>query len=536
MQGFRYFCRQKLMTSMGRKFAAVLCSTLLLSPGWLGGTGFTLLFGLVPLLWISDSYDASRRSWWKVFGWALLTFVLWNVSTIWWIWLATPVGPFAATIASSFLNMVAFMLFHTVSKKGPKALAYTLLVSGWIATEYWYTTGDFSWPWLLLGNGFSHEVWAVQWYEYTGIFGGTLWVLLSNILLYEAWRRRRDAKAWTWAGAVVLLPILVSLGIFWSYEAPDEGSVTVSVVQPNIDCYDKFAAGTEQMQERLLLSMIEEAPAGSDFIVLPETVWPYAYDERYLPQAPVVTKIREILREKSSGAMIVTGAETIVYYPPEKQTETARQNERGAFYDKFNSTLGIDTTACLPIHHKGRLVIGVESTPTWIFKALKFLVIDLGGTVGQLGVGEPGPAFVHNGVSVGTPICYEGLYGNFYGGFVREGARALLISSNDGWWGDTPGHKHLFSIARLRAVEHRRAIARSANTGTSGFIDTRGDVQQKLGWDRRGILTGEVELNSELTFYTRYGDYLGRISELLMGLCILYYIAYRIKKKNHLVK
>lgn len=117
MQGFRYFCRQKLMTSMGRKFAAVLCSTLLLSPGWLGGTGFTLLFGLVPLLWISDSYDASRRSWWKVFGWALLTFVLWNVSTIWWIWLATPVGPFAATIASSFLNMVAFMLFHTVSKR-----------------------------------------------------------------------------------------------------------------------------------------------------------------------------------------------------------------------------------------------------------------------------------------------------------------------------------------------------------------------------------------------------------------------------------
>ncbi len=58
--------------------------------------------------------------------------------------------------------------------------------------------------------------------------------------------------------------------------------------------------------------------------------------------------------------MIVTGAETIVYYPPEEQTETARQTT-GSFYDKFNSTLGIDTTACLPIHHKGRLVIGVEA-------------------------------------------------------------------------------------------------------------------------------------------------------------------------------
>ena len=481
---------------MGRKFAAVLCSTLLLSPGWLGGTGFTLLFGLVPLLWISDSYDASRRSWWKVFGWALLTFVLWNVSTIWWIWLATPVGPFAATIASSFLNMVAFMLFHTVSKKGPKALAYTLLVSGWIATEYWYTTGDFSWPWLLLGNGFSHEVWAVQWYEYTGIFGGTLWVLLSNILLYEAWRRRRDAKAWTWAGAVVLLPILVSLGIFWSYEAPDEGSVTVSVVQPNIDCYDKFAAGTEQMQERLLLSMIEEAPAGSDFIVLPETVWPYAYDERYLPQAPVVTKIREILHEKSSGAMIVTGAETIVYYPPEERTETARQNERGAFYDKFNSTLGIDTTACLPIHHKGRLVIGVESTPTWIFKALKFLVIDLGGTVGQLGVGEPGPAFVHNGVSVGTPICYEGLYGNFYGGFVREGAspadlverrlvgrhtrsQTPLLDRPPASRRTPPGHRPQRQHRHFGIHRHARGRAAKAGLGLSRHPHRRGRTQQR---------------------------------------------------------
>lgn len=162
-------------------------------------------------------------------------------------------------------------------------------------------------------------------------------------------------------------------------------------------------------------------------------------------------------------------------------------------------------------------------------------MIDLGGTVGQLGVGEPGPAFVHNGVSVGTPICYEGLYGNFYGGFVREGARALLISSNDGWWGDTPGHKHLFSIARLRAVEHRRAIARSANTGTSGFMTRAGRAAKAgLGPSRHPHRRGRTQQRTD--FYTRYGDYLGRISELLMGLCILYYIAYRIKKKNHLVK
>lgn len=523
---------------MWRKIAAVFCSALLLSPGWLGGTGLTLLIGLVPLLWISSTYDSSRRAWWGMFGWALLTFVLWNAFTIWWIWLATPVGPFAATLASSTLNMIAFMLFHTVSKKGPKALAYTLLVSGWIATEYWYTVGDFSWPWLLLGNGFSHETWAVQWYEYTGIFGGTLWVLLCNIVIFEAWQHRHQAKAWIGAGTIVLLPILWSLIIFWSYKAPDQGTIQVSVVQPNIDPYStKFIQGTERMQEELILSLLEQVPDKTDFIVLPETVMPFSYNEEYLSTAPFIQELKDWLQNDHSRAMIVAGAETIITYTPAERTETARRDPySGRYYDKFNSALGIDTTDYLPIHHKGRLVIGVESTPTWIFKVLKFLVIDLGGTVGQLGVGEPGPVFRHNGVAVGPAICYEGLYGGFYGKFVQQGAQAMLISSNDGWWGDTPGHKLLFSISRLRAIEHRRAIARSANTGTSGFINPRGDVLQKLGWERRGILTSEVELNNKMTFYTRYGDYLGRISEYVMGLCILYYIAYRVRKKNYLVE
>lgn len=528
---------------MFRRFAAVILSAILLSPGWLGMTGMTLLIGFVPLLWVSASYDDTRRSWWGMFGWATLAFVLWNALTIWWIWYATPVGPPAATLASTTMNMIAFKLFHTVSKKAPKALAYVTLVTAWITTEYWYTVGDFSWPWLILGNGFSHEVWAVQWYEYTGVFGGTLWVLLSNILIFEALQARRSTRRWAAAACSVALPMIASLCIWQSWEQPDEGTARVSVIQPNVDCYDKFHGDT-QRQERNIADLMAEVPAGAQFILLPETAVPGDYLEPGLSDfysagepGAFWQELTDSLRSRHPEALLITGAGTIRRYPAGAQTETARPERFGdGYYDRFNTAVGLDSAGRMQLHHKGRLVIGVENTPTWVFDAMKFLVIDLGGTVGQIGKGLHGTAFEHNGVKTGPAICYEGLYGDFYGGFVRRGAQFMAIISNDGWWGDTPGYKHLFSISRLRAVEHRRAIARSANTGKSGFISARGDVGQTLGWEQRGVITAEVPLNSELTFYTRYGDCLARISEYILLLSVLYYVAYRYKRRNHLVK
>jgi len=519
---------------MKRRIPAVTVSVVLLSVGWLGGTGFTLLAAFVPLLWISDSYGDTRRDWWRVFGWALLAFAGWNAATVWWIWGATPVGPFAATLASSTLNMIAFMAYHTVKRRAPRPLAYVLLAAGWIATEYWYTVGEFSWPWLILGNGFSHDVWAVQWYEYTGVFGGSLWVLTTNILLYEAVRTRSRRKAAA-AAAAALLPVALSLYMYCTYEEPAQGTAKVTVVQPNVPVYEDF---DPQWRLRNLLSLAAEAPADADYIVMPETAVEdgMSIDEENLGEDGVVALFTDFMRERYPGATLVAGAKSLRFYSPDVRTATARAG-RGYYYDIFNSAVGIDSAGVQKIYHKGRLVIGVEKMPLpWLFEWLRFLVIDLGGTVGQLGVSTERETFSAGGSAAGAAICYEGLYGDFYGGFVRRGAQAMLVISNDGWWGDTPGYRHLFSICRLRAVEHRRAIARSANTGRSGFISARGDVGATLGWDRRGTLTAELPLSDEMTFYTRYGDYIGRISEYVMLLCVLYYMAYRVKRRNYLVK
>ena len=525
-----------------RRFAAVLLSVLLLAPGWLSLSGWSLLVAFVPLLWVSDSYDGSRRAWWGMFGWAALAFAGWNAATIWWIWYATPVGPVAATLASTFLNLVAFMTFHTVAKSVGRTVGAVTLVAAWIATEYAYTVSDFSWPWLILGNGFSHDVWAVQWYEATGVFGGSLWVLTVNLLLFAAWQARRSRRRWAAAACAVVLPLLVSVAIGRreARRTPD-GSVVVSILQPNVDCYAKFN-GDEEAQEENLHALLAAVPAEAEFILLPETAVPGYYREPELgdlyfsggEMADIWERLTDSLRASHPRALLVTGANTVRFYGPARVTATARRSG-STYYDHFNTAVGLDSAGRTQLHHKGRLVIGVENTPTWIFDALQFLVIDLGGTLGQIGKGTQGTVFEHNGVRMGPAICYEGLYGDFYGDFVRRGAQFMAIVSNDGWWEDTPGYKHLFTISRLRAIEHRRAVARAANTGRSGFIAPDGSVGATLGWEERGVLTARVPLESRLTLYTRHGDWIARVALFLTALCLLYSVAYRVKRKNHLV-
>ncbi len=518
---------------MWRRLFAVAVSVVALSVGWLSLSGLPLLVGLVPLLWISSEAEDSRKGWWSVFRLSLLTFVLWNITTVWWIWNATPVGPIAATIISSTLSMIAFMAFHTLSKRVHRGLSYTLLVSLWIALEYWYTMGSVSWPWLLLGNGFSADIWAIQWYEYTGLFGGSLWVLLTNILIFEAWRTKRRRVVLS-AAAVAILPLALSAAIYFSYEEPTEGSIKVSVVQPNIH----FERGDRPSDARIgenLIELTELVPADADFVVLPECAIPgYLYHEN-MSRSPIVHKLRNAVMQSAPDAAIVGGISSVKHYAEGDQTYTARQNG-DIYYDIFNSALYIPTSGQKQLHHKAKLVVGTESMPfVWLFKPISSLIIDLGGSLGQLGRGTERVVFDDPAASVGAAICYEALYGAYYGEFVQRGAEAMFVISNDCWWDNTPGYRHLFAMSAVRAVEHRRAIARSANTGISGFISSRGDTLETMEWDERGVLTDSVALNDKITIYTRYGDYIARIAIFVAILSLLNYMVYRVRKRNHIV-
>jgi apolipoprotein N-acyltransferase len=109
----------------------------------------------------------------------------------------------------------------------------------------------------------------------------------------------------------------------------------------------------------------------------------------------------------------------------------------------------------------------------------------------------------------------------------------IFIITNDGWWKNTPGYHQHLSFARLRAIETRRSIARSANTGISCFINQRGDVLQPTGWWVEAAIKGSINANDEITFYVKFGDYIARISLLISGLLVLQLVSgWVMKKKN----
>lgn len=520
-----------------RPLLMVLLSVLLLSLGWWGVSGGFMLGALVPLLVLSEGYSDSRGDWWRMCGWSAMTFLLWNFATIWWVWIAAPIGVFTASIVGSFYNLCGVMAYHYTSKRAPRALAYTLLVSIWLATEWAYNSAEvMTFPWLLLGHGFSTDVMAVQWYEYTGIFGGTLWALCSNVAIFDALRTRLRSRA-VLAAIIVVVPVIVSLSLYWSYE-PSERSVQMSVVQPNVPCYDeeREAAGMED-PTATIYSLVGEVPQGTQFVLLPESCLAYipaigSIDEDSTKR--YAKRLRALHGGMNEDMKLISGASTVRYYGDVEATETARYAYFG-YYDLYNSALLIDAGGDIEqIYHKQKLVIGVEAIP--FRRLLKNFEVDLGGVSGQLGWGDRHLVFEGGDAKIGPAICYEGLYGDHFAGFVREGAEAMAVVSNDGWWGNTPGHKRLFDYCRLRAIETRRAIARSANTGMSGFISPRGNTMcEPLMWDERGVLTSSVELRNDITFYTKYGDWIARLAIYVSGLAIMYYIAYRVKRRNYLV-
>jgi apolipoprotein N-acyltransferase len=115
--------------------------------------------------------------------------------------------------------------------------------------------------------------------------------------------------------------------------------------------------------------------------------------------------------------------------------------------------------------------------------------------------------------------------------YVANGANLIAVITNDGWWGNTPGYKQHQLYAKLRAIETRKWVARSANTGISCVIDPLGKVYELQPWWKEGVIKMNIPVTNELTFFVKYGDLISKTAVIATFLLLFYYIYLRIKKK-----
>jgi apolipoprotein N-acyltransferase len=515
-------------------FLLSIASGLLFSAGW-PASGFPLLLmtAFVPLFFAEKKINETGGFLNPVKVWitSYLAFFIWNLLTTWWIYNSSPEGAVMAVVFNSlFMSWVYFLAFLTKKKLGEKAGAWALPIY-WLGFEYLHMNWDLSWPWLTLGNGFAAFPEWVQWYEYTGTGGGSIWILIVNILLFQV------IQKFTWqktirAFLLILLPIILSLGLYFRYHESGK-PLTVAVIQPNVDPWnEKFDNNSQEQQFLRLISLTEQvADSSTDYIVFPETALPFGFWNFQKDSLPEFLSFRKFLTDNLPKAKMVLGVSYLEMFTPNHPSEipvsAMRYGDSEKYYEDYNSVVQVDTSAFIPIYHKSKLVPGPEAFPfaRYLMPFQQKLFGNLGGMIGNLGRQKERTVFTapeDKTMGVGPIICYESIYGEFVTEYVRRGAKLLFIVTNDGWWGDTPGYRQHFQYARLRAIETRRSIARSANTGISGFINQRGDVVANTPYWQENALQATLNANERITFYVENGDYIGRTAVFTAFFMLLY--------------
>lgn len=536
------------------KFKLLLLSVLsglLMGVAWPESGSFTLLIfvAFVPLLLLEDeiSTNADNYSKWHLFLYTYLAFLIFNTYTTWWIWFSSEAGMVMAEVLYSLFMTIIFMWFSSAKKYLGNKRGYIALVAFWIGFEWLHYNWEFSHPWNTLGNVFANKVTWIQWYEYTGVLGGTLWVLLINIMLFHFYIAYIQHKKSLKSNLLLLLVtvLFLVLPMYWSYATynnyvEEKNPIEVVVIQPNIDPYkDKFGRMTEEQQIANILKLATaKITANTKYVVAPETAIPRGFVESRPEESKAFNMLQQWLGQHPEITMVI-GASTYREYPAsaEKPTPTARPDRQtGGWYDAYNTALQLKNDEKMQIYHKSKLVLGVEKLPyPKIFSPLEKFAINLGGTMGSLGTEKEAFNFELDSIQIAPVICYESIYGEYFSSYVTKGAHAAFIITNDGWWENTPGYQQHLAYGRLRAVETRRSIARSANTGISCFINQRGDVLQATKWWEEDAIVGSINLNNKETFYVRSGDWLGRLLAALSVLLLVWTFGVRVKKNSKII-
>jgi len=492
---------------------------------------FLIFFAFVPLLWLER--QGIRRA--AFFGWVYLAMLIWNVGATWWVWNASPAAIGAFT-ANSLLMCLPWLGFHYLRPRLGNVIGYASLIVLWLSFEYLHLQDwGLSWPWLTLGNVFAGRYSWVQWYSFTGVSGGGLWILVLNVLVFRwLWNAVQKKVYGVWPaigiGLVALFPIFGSMQYTGVLEARSKAYAysraekNVVIVQPNIDPYEKVSTGSFDAQLGRLIRLSDSViDSNTVLVVWPETA--LFNDEGFLEDSlkkDFFLKPLWAFLQRHPQTNLLTGIESLRIFDYRHSATAMKIPNTDKYYESYNAASIMDSAGPEVIYHKSKFVPGAESLPVylhWLVPVFAKFGATEGGYTGQP---QRTPMQTTNHSYLIAPaVCYESIYGEFMARYAHNGADVIAVITNDGWWGNTPGVYQHEEYASLRAIETRRWVIWCANTGVSALISSSGRIVDSRPWATQGVMKVVVPKETGMTFYAAYGDIL---SKLALGLALLFWI------------
>ena len=515
--------RNRMDRNTRRNLFLSLTSGMLLGLPWSVSPLFFLIFiAWVPLL-ILEEETRDQPNHYTLFNYAFVSFLLWNIVGTWWITQAQWLGAILIMVANSLVQALVFWSISRVRTSLKIPLLFPFLII-WMGYEHFHEIWDLAWPWLNLGNALATAPKLIQWVEYTGIRGGTLWIILTNFAIFKMvdTYRKRGLRSIIPMGVVTvmlaIIPVLISYQIFNNFR--DEGeTVTVALVQPNLDPYtEKFVPEREaQHLDEFFRTADSICDEETNYLFGPETLIVQQIDERNPSASPYYRQLLDF-QAKYEKLNCLVGVHSYQKTGEDVPPGSRFNQEEDFFYEAFNTALFLSPGSAPQFYHKTKLVPLFERMP--FVQYLGFLgkySLELGGYNGTYSLRQETRAFMSPDSSIGIlPIvCFESAFGFYCAKNLPEAKGFICMITNDGWWKNTPGYRYHYNFSPVRAIECRRDLVRVANTGVSALIDAKGMVIACTPWWEKATLKGRIHLRQGRTFFARHGDYLGRISMFL---------------------
>jgi len=488
---------------------------------------FLSMVGLVPILWLIDhiSLTYKRRTLSSIWVLSFWSFLIWNIISTFWVMNTALAAGIFANVVNSFLMTLPIVGYTLIRRMMSDRYHWIAWMALWVLFEYGHFNWDLHWPWLTLGNAFASWPWAIQWYEWTGVLGGSAWILVMNYWVHHAATEASERKyALAWIVSLLIIPLAASLFI-GSEKLQPYSKANVVIIQPNFEPhYEKFDFSRSQQIQKIQSQIGSAVNDSTDWLILPETVFTVRLNE--FDQDPAIIMLRSFL-DRYPRMQVITGLATQrildVNESSNQFTRTFSRRGKEFRWEAGNAALLLQPNG-YEIYYKSKLVPGAEFFPYYqLLFFMEKVAKELGGSIEGFRMQKEREVFKGKG-SLGPIICYESIFGEFVREYVAKGADALVIMTNDGWWDNTAGHKQHLAYAQIRAIEQRRAIARAANTGISAIVLPDETIQQASQYADDAVITGQLPLHKKVTFYARWGDLTGRASLFIVIVLILQFL------------